>query len=306
MARASTTSMSSVHAPVDRYFHPASQHTVTITPDSSVDAVRTAPARIAPDEIPAKMPTSVSRRVHSMDSRGRDDALAVEELGPAVLDEDRRDVAVVEVAQSVDELAGRRLDGEHLDVRVPLLQVAADAEQRARGAEAGDEVGDLGAVAPDLGTGALVVGPGVGRVGVLVEEGPLGVLGGQGAGPAHGTVRTLGPGRLDDLGAPRLEQLPALDGDVGGEHHLELVALDPAHQCHADAGVARRRLDERGPRVRIPSRSACSIIASAMRSLTEPPGFWPSSFMRIRTSGLGLSAVMSTSGVLPMRSRTDP
>ena len=36
-----------------------------------VAAVLTAPARAAPEEMPAKIPTSVSRRVHSMDSRGR-------------------------------------------------------------------------------------------------------------------------------------------------------------------------------------------------------------------------------------------
>ena len=52
-----------------------------------------------------------------------------------------------------------------------------------------------------------------------------------------------------------------------------------------------------------PSFSASSTIDSAMRSLTDPPGFWPSSLIRMRTPGLGLSALTSTSGVLPMRSR---
>src|SRR5436853_7231385 len=40
----------------------------------------------------------------------------------------------------------------------------------------------------------------------------------------------------------------------------------------------------------------------AMRSLTEPPGFWPSSLARMRTRGAGLSPLTSTSGVSPMRS----
>ena len=60
------------------------------------------------------------------------------------------------------------------------------------------------------------------------------------------------------------------------------------------------------PGVSVPSASAASIMARAMRSLTEPPGFCPSSFMRMRTSGLGLRGEMSTRGVLPIRSRTEP
>ena len=59
------------------------------------------------------------------------------------------------------------------------------------------------------------------------------------------------------------------------------------------------------PGLSVPSFSASSIMARAIRSFTEPPGFCPSSLMRMRTSGLGLSDEMSTSGVLPMRSRTD-
>src|SRR5664280_532312 len=64
-------SRSSVHAPVDRYFHPPSAAITTMVPDSILAAVLVAPARAAPDEMPAKIPTSISRRVHSIDSRGR-------------------------------------------------------------------------------------------------------------------------------------------------------------------------------------------------------------------------------------------
>ena len=59
------------------------------------------------------------------------------------------------------------------------------------------------------------------------------------------------------------------------------------------------------PGVRVPSASASSIIASAMRSFTEPAGFWPSILPRMRTFGLGLSALQSTIGVLPIMSRTE-
>src|SRR4051812_28957010 len=59
------------------------------------------------------------------------------------------------------------------------------------------------------------------------------------------------------------------------------------------------------PGCRVPSASAASTIDTAMRSFTEPVGFWPSSLARMRTPGLGLSSETSTSGVLPTRSSTD-
>ncbi len=54
-----------------------------------------------------------------------------------------------------------------------------------------------------------------------------------------------------------------------------------------------------------PSRSAASIIETAMRSLMEPPGFCPSSLVRMRTFGFGDSTDTSTIGVLPMSSSAD-
>ncbi len=59
------------------------------------------------------------------------------------------------------------------------------------------------------------------------------------------------------------------------------------------------------PGLRVPSASASSIMARAMRSFTEPAGFWPSSLARMRTSGLGLRALTSTMGVSPMSSITE-
>jgi hypothetical protein len=59
------------------------------------------------------------------------------------------------------------------------------------------------------------------------------------------------------------------------------------------------------PGARVPSASASATIRRAMRSLTEPAGFCPSSLARMRTSGLGLRALTSTIGVLPMRSSTE-
>src|SRR3954452_3174463 len=58
------------------------------------------------------------------------------------------------------------------------------------------------------------------------------------------------------------------------------------------------------PGCRRPLFSACSIIDLAMRSLTDPNGFWPSSLATMRTSGLSDSRLTSTIGVLPIMSRT--
>src|SRR3954471_9039299 len=53
-----------------------------------------------------------------------------------------------------------------------------------------------------------------------------------------------------------------------------------------------------------PSRSAASIIASPIRSFTDPPGFRYSSFARIRGPPAGEIASSRTIGVRPTRSRT--
>src|SRR5689334_11410240 len=58
-----------------------------------------------------------------------------------------------------------------------------------------------------------------------------------------------------------------------------------------------------------PRASPISIILRAGRSLTEPPGLKPSSLAKIRTPGLRIprvSRVISSSGVLPISSRTLP
>ena len=54
------------------------------------------------------------------------------------------------------------------------------------------------------------------------------------------------------------------------------------------------------PGVSMPSRSPSSIMYLAMRSLTLPVGFWPSSLAKKRTLGVGLRCGSSTSGVLPI------
>src|SRR5690348_7746749 len=58
------------------------------------------------------------------------------------------------------------------------------------------------------------------------------------------------------------------------------------------------------PGLSLPSRSACSIIARPIRSLTEPPGLRYSSLARIRAWPAGESLSSRTIGVPPTRSRT--
>src|SRR5690349_7185354 len=58
------------------------------------------------------------------------------------------------------------------------------------------------------------------------------------------------------------------------------------------------------PGLSFPSRSACSIIARPIRSLTEPPGLRYSSLARIRAWPAGESLSSRTIGESPTRSRT--
>ncbi len=60
------------------------------------------------------------------------------------------------------------------------------------------------------------------------------------------------------------------------------------------------------PGLRTPSFSASSIMRQRDPVLDRAAGFCPSSLMRMRTSGFGLSALMSTSGVFPISSRAEP
>ena len=59
------------------------------------------------------------------------------------------------------------------------------------------------------------------------------------------------------------------------------------------------------PGFSLPSRSAASIIASAGRSLIEPPGFMNSTFATSGVRRSGSKRESLTSGVSPIRSRTE-
>ena len=145
LARSVTSSRSSVQAPVDRYFQPPSAETTTIdagTPGlqrrGALDRSRYGRARRYACEHP-----HIRQPPRPLDGfPGADHGLAIQELGAAQLLEDGRDVPVVEVAQAVDHLARRGLDGPDLHgISLLLPQEPAHPQQRSRGAQAGHEVG---------------------------------------------------------------------------------------------------------------------------------------------------------------------
>lgn len=83
------------------------------------------------------------------------------------------------------------------------------------------------------------------------------------------------------------------------EAALERHFADPVSQIYAALLQAR---DGKPPGRRVPSRSAASIISTAIRSLIEPPGFMYSSLATRLPGGWILES--RTSGVLPIAATT--
>ena len=170
------------------------------------------------------------RAVEHRRHEARADALDLVRAGPAAGEHGR----------------GRRLDGDHLQVLVALLEEAARAGDRAAGADAGDEVVDPAVERlPQLRAGGAAVRLGVGGVGELVGQPDVAVArhrlrGGDGlVHAAH---------RLGDvhLGAVEAQQPLALAAHALREREDQVVALGGAHERERDAGVAARGLDDRG------------------------------------------------------------
>ena len=149
----------------------------------------------------------------------------------------------------------RRVAGDDLHRRVPLLEVAADAGDRAAGPRRADEVRDPPLrLLPDLRARRPVVRLRVVRVVVLVREDRprrlrddrlrlldvvLGVVG-RHRGRHH-----------DDLGAERAQQPDLLARHLVGDREDAAVALDRRGDREADAGVAARGLDDHAARLQL-------------------------------------------------------
>ena len=192
---------------------------------------------------------SRSETLHVLVHDGRVEALRERVLA------DPLDQVRVHGAAGVDRAL--RVGSDDEQVRLLLLQVAADAGDRAAGADGDHDRVELAAgLLPDLRAGRAVVRLRVARVRVLVGLVRAGDLLGEPVGDEVVALGRVGVdrGRADhDLGAERAEQGDLLRRDLVGDDEDHLVALDRRRECEADAGVAGRRLDDRPARSELPA-----------------------------------------------------
>ena len=139
-----------------------------------------------------------------------------------------------------------RLDADEPHVPIHLLQVASDADERAGGPEASDEVRDRPrGLLPDLRPGRLEVSPPVCLVVVLIEI-PVSVRL-RGRERFGGPLRAIGPvrrGREDQLGPVRLEDALSLRTEVRRHAEGHSVSLRGADHRERDPGVPGGRVQE--------------------------------------------------------------
>ena len=145
---------------------------------------------------------------------------------------------------------GLGLHGDYLDGGVLFLQELTGAGDGTAGAHAGHEEVHLAVgVGPDLGTGGLIVGLGVGGIDELACHEAVGDLLGQLVGLGDGALHALGTLGEHQLGAVGLHQLAALHGHGLGHDDDDAVAPGGGHGGQADAGVAGGGLNDDGARL---------------------------------------------------------
>ena len=230
-----------VQKSAERYFQPPSARTATTTPSSSSSRD---PAGDVDDG--ARGDAGEDRLALEQQAQPLDRLLVGHEHLPVELGdvEDRRDVAVRQRAQAVDEVALERLGRGHDQIRERLPEPVPGAHEGAAGAETGDEGVDLREGVGDLGARPLVVRAGIGLVSVLEGHEPARVPLGHLQREPHRAVRALGGRGEDDLRAVELEQLDALGGGVLGQDAGQRVALEPRDERERDARVAAGRLQQ--------------------------------------------------------------
>ena len=148
------------------------------------------------------------------------------------------------------------VDADDLHLGLVLLEVAADAADRAAGADRDHDRVELAAgLLPDLRPGRAVVRLGVRHVRVLVGLEPARDLLRE---PRRDRVVRLGRVVLDrrrrdhDLGAVAAQHRDLLLAHLVGHHEDAPVALLCRRDREADAGVARGRLDDRAAGLQLP------------------------------------------------------
>jgi hypothetical protein len=194
---------------------------------------------------------------------------------------------------------GLRLAGDDLQLGVAVLEELPGARDGPARPDAAHEVVDLPVeLLPQLGARRAPVGLGVGRVGELVGQEDVVALGHR---PRRVDRLVHAPERLDDLdrGAVEAQQALALAAHALRQREDQVVALGGADEGQRDPGVARGGLDDgRAARLDAALRSAASIMATPMRSLTEPPGLYASSLPKSSTPS-GAMRLRRTIGVRP-------
>ncbi|MPM37749.1 hypothetical protein SDC9_84368 [bioreactor metagenome] len=138
-------------------------------------------------------------------------------------------------------------DGDDLDFRTALLEIASDAGQGAAGADPGDEGVDLAcAILPEFGCGTAEMGVGIGRGGKLLGNESAGMLGLEFQRGVDRALHAFGARRQDQLRTVGGQQFAPLDAHGFRHGQDELVALDRGGEGQADAGVAAGGFDDQG------------------------------------------------------------
>ena len=217
------------------------------------------------DPLLAREPARGEERVAVGDADPLVDDLQVDRVRPRVLADPLDEVRVKlrVVLRRVDRPLG--VDADDLHLGLSLVEPAADAGDRAAGADGDDDRVQLPArLLPDLRRGDVVVRLWIRHVRVLVGLEAAGDLLGE---PRGDGVVALGRvvvdrGRRDhDLGAVGAQHRDLLLAHLVGHHEDAAVALAGCRERKADAGVAGRRLDDRAagpaasPRARPPRSS---------------------------------------------------
>ena len=141
------------------------------------------------------------------------------------------------------------MDAEHLHARIPRLQIASGAGDRAARAEPGHEMRDLPVrLLPDLGPGGAEVRVGIRGIFVLVQLVPAG-LARHLARLLHRPFRLTGHGaevvgQLDQVRAERAQRGALLLGDRERERGREVEMPGVGEHREGHPGVARSRLDQ--------------------------------------------------------------
>ena len=150
------------------------------------------------------------------------------------------------LAAGKDRAVGR-FDRNDPEIGLARLQHLADTGNRAAGADPGDKHVDVaGSVIPDFFGGRPPVNFGVGRILELLRDDRIRNFGHELVGTCDRFAHALGAFGQHQLRAKQLEHLAPLDRHGVGHDQNQPIAAGRGNESERDAGIARRRLDQRG------------------------------------------------------------